>query len=300
MLQRKVGHDIVTTDGTTLLGADDKAGVAEIMAAVAYLKRHPELEHAPLKICFTVDEEVAGGADHLDIDAFGARYACTLDGAELGEIEAETFNAWKVVVKIRGRSTHPAPAKGQLVNAVKLAADFVAAFPRDALSRTTEEREGFVHPHKVVEGAEETCVEFIVRDHDATKMDVHLGLIRRLAGEIREREPRAAVEIEEEEQYRNMGEVISRHPEVIEAAVEAVRRLGVGPVYLIIRGGTDGAPLWHRGLPTPNLFTGGPSTHSAASGGERAGHGRRGRDARRARPGVGEVGLMGHLLPVPL
>ena len=263
LLQRKVGHDIVTTDGTTLLGADDKAGVAEIMAAVAYLKRHPELEHAPIKICFTVDEEVAGGADHLDIDAFGARYAYTLDGAELGEIEAETFNAWKVVVKIRGRSTHPGTAKGQLVNAVKLAADFVAAFPRDALSpETTEEREGFVHPHKVVGGAEETCVEFIVRDHDATKMDVHLELIRRLAGEIREREPRAAIEIEEEEQYRNMGEVINRHPEVIEAAVEAVRRLGVEPVHTIIRGGTDGARLSHRGLPTPNLFTGGSEYHS--------------------------------------
>ena len=263
LLQRKVGHDIVTTDGTTLLGADDKAGVAEIMAAVAYLKRHPELEHAPIKVCFTVDEEVAGGADHLDIDAFGARYAYTLDGAELGEIEAETFNAWKVVVKIRGRSTHPGTAKGQLVNAVKLAADFVAAFPRDGISpETTEEREGFVHPHKVVGGAEETCVEFIVRDHDATKMDAHLELIRRLAGEIREREPRAAVEIEEQEQYRNMGEVIDRHPEVIEAAVEAVRRLGVEPVHTIIRGGTDGARLSHRGLPTPNLFTGGSEYHS--------------------------------------
>ncbi len=263
LLQRKVGHDIVTTDGTTLLGADDKAGVAEIMAAVAYLKRHPELEHAPIKVCFTVDEEVAGGADHLDIDAFGARYAYTLDGAELGEIEAETFNATKVVVAIRGRSTHPGTAKGQLVNAVKLAADFVAAFPRDGLSpETTEEREGFVHPHKIVGGAEETCVEFIVRDHDAAKMGEHLELIRRLAGEIREREPRAAVEIEEEEQYRNMGEVIDRHPEVIEAAVEAVRRLGVEPVHTIIRGGTDGARLSQRGLPTPNLFTGGSEYHS--------------------------------------
>ena len=263
LLRKKVGHDIVTTDGTTLLGADDKAGVAEIMAAVAYLKSHPELEHAPIEVCFTVDEEVGGGADHLDIDAFGARYAYTLDGAEIGGIEAETFNATKVVVTIRGRSTHPGTAKGQLVNAVKLAADFVAAFPRDGRSpETTEEREGFVHPHKIVGGAEETCVEFIVRDHDAAKMGEHLELIRRLAGEIREREPRAAVEIDEEEQYRNMGEVIDQHPEVIEAAEEAVRRIGVEPVHTIIRGGTDGARLSHRGLPTPNLFTGGSEYHS--------------------------------------
>jgi tripeptide aminopeptidase len=263
LLQKKVGHDIVTTDGSTLLGADDKAGVAEIMAAVAYLKEHPELEHAPIRVCFTVDEEVAGGADHLDLEAFGARYAYTLDGAEIGEIEAETFNAARVLVAIRGRSTHPGTAKGQLVNAVKLAADFVAALPRDTLSpETTEEREGFVHPHKIMGGAEETCVEFIVRDHDAAKLEEHLGLIRKLAAEIGEREPRAAVEIAEEEQYRNMGEVIDKHPEVIEAAEEAVRRIGVEPVHTIIRGGTDGARLSHRGLPTPNLFTGGSEYHS--------------------------------------
>jgi tripeptide aminopeptidase len=263
LLARKLGHDIVTTDGTTLLGADDKAGVAEIMAAVAYLKRHPEIEHAPIRVCFTVDEEVAGGAEHLDLERFGARYAYTLDGAELGEIEAETFNATKVVVTIRGRSTHPGTAKGQLVNAVKLAADFVAAFPRERLSpETTEEREGFVHPHKIAGGAEATLVEFIVRDHDAAKMEEHLELIRKLAGEVREREPRAAVEIAEEEQYRNMGEVIERHPEVIEAAEEAVRRIGVEPAHTIIRGGTDGARLSHRGLPTPNLFTGGSEYHS--------------------------------------
>ena len=263
LLQKKVGHDIVTTDGSTLLGADDKAGVAEIMAAVAYLKEHPELEHAPIRVCFTVDEEVAGGADHLDLEAFGARYAYTLDGAEIGEIEAETFNAARVLVAIRGRSTHPGTAKGQLVNAVKLAADFVAALPRDTLSpETTEEREGFVHPHKIMGGAEETCVEFIVRDHDAAKLEEHLGLIRKLAADIGEREPRAAVEIAEEEQYRNMGEVIDKHPEVIEAAEEAVRRIGVEPVHTIIRGGTDGARLSHRGLPTPNLFTGGSEYHS--------------------------------------
>jgi tripeptide aminopeptidase len=263
LLQKKVGHDIVTGDGTTLLGADDKAGVAEITAAVAYLKAHPELEHAPIRVCFTVDEEVAGGADHLDLERFGARYAYTLDGAELGEIEAETFNASKVTVIIRGRSTHPGTAKGQLVNAAKLAADFVAALPRDELSpETTEEREGFVHPTRIYGGAEETCVDLIVRDHDAAKMDEHVALLRRLTADLQEREPRASVEVTEEEQYRNMGEVIGRHPEVIEAAEEAVRRLGVEPVHSIIRGGTDGARLSWRGLPTPNLFTGGSEYHS--------------------------------------
>ncbi|MDQ3067356.1 MAG: peptidase T [Actinomycetota bacterium] len=262
-LAGKLGHDIVTTDGSTLLGADDKAGVAEIVAAVAYLKQHPELDYAPIRVCFTVDEEVAGGADHLDLDRFGAKYAYTLDGSEIGEIEAETFNASKVVVTIRGRSTHPGTAKGQLVNAVKLAADFVAAFPRDGLSpETTEEREGFVHPNMVSGGAETTLVELIVRDHDSAKMDEHLALIRRLADEVCEREPRASVEIEVEEQYRNMGEVIDRFPEVMEAAEEAVRRIGVEPALSIIRGGTDGARLSHRGLPTPNLFTGGSEYHS--------------------------------------
>ena len=198
-LANHVGHELITTDGTTLLGADDKAGVAEIMAAVAYLKRNPGVPHAPIRVCFTVDEEVAGGAEHLDLERFGAKFAYTLDGAAPGEIEAETFNAAKVVVTIRGRSTHTGTAKGQLVNAIKLAADFVASLPRDSLSpETTEEREGFVHPTKISGGAEETSVELIVRDHDlapgplggldqgvdvrevaVTADDEHLHLIRR-------------------------------------------------------------------------------------------------------------------------
>jgi len=264
LLKGKVGHDLVTTDGTTLLGADDKAGVAEIMAAVAHLKRSPDgPPHAPIRVCFTVDEEVAGGAEHLDLERFGAKFAYTLDGAAPGEIDAETFNAAKVVVTIRGRSTHPGTAKGQLVNAIKLAADFVAVLPRDARSpETTEEREGFVHPTKISGGAEEAIVELIVRDHDAAKMAEHVEFLSRLAEEIREREPRASVDVLEQEQYRNMYEVISRHPEVIEAAEEAVRRVGIEPVHTIIRGGTDGARLSQRGLPTPNLFTGGSEYHS--------------------------------------
>ena len=262
-LARKVGHDLVTTDGTTLLGADDKAGVAEIMAAVAYLKRHPEPPHAPIRVCFTVDEEIGAGADHLDIDDFGARYAYTLDGSGLGEIETETFNATKVIVTVHGRAVHPGSAKGKLVNAIRLAADFVAALPRDRLTpETTEDREGFIHPGIVAGNGEKTVVELIVRDHDRAKLDEHLALLRGTAEKVAAREPRARIEVHAEETYRNMREVIDQHPQVVEKAEEAVRRAGAEPVHAIIRGGTDGARLSARGLPTPNLFTGGQEYHS--------------------------------------
>jgi tripeptide aminopeptidase len=257
------GMTIITTDGTTLLGADDKAGVAEIMAAVAYLHDHPAIQRAPIRVCFTPDEEIGAGAQHLDLERFGARYGYTVDGDEIGKIEVETFNASAVTITIRGRSTHPGTAKGQLVNAVKLAADLVAALPRDTLSpETTEDREGFVHPTRISGGVEETTVEIIVRDHDAAKMDEHVAMLRRLAQQVAEREPRAVVSVREDEQYRNMGEVIDRHPEVVDAAAEALLRLGIEPNRTLVRGGTDGSRLSMRGLPTPNLFTGGSEFHS--------------------------------------
>jgi tripeptide aminopeptidase len=262
-LADRVGHDLVTTDGTTLLGADDKAGVAEIMAALAYLKREGGREHAPVRVCFTTDEEIGAGADHLDLEEFGARYAYTFDGSGIGEIETETFFAWRVRVTFVGRAVHPGSAKGKLVNAVKLAADFVASLPRDRLSpETTEEREGFVHVTEITGTAESVRVTLIVRDHDEAQLEQHLALVRTLADDAAAAEPRARVEIDAEEQYRNMREVIDRHPEVVEAAEEAVRRAGVEPVRTIIRGGTDGARLSHRGLPTPNVFTGGQEYHS--------------------------------------
>ncbi len=262
-LAEKLGHDLITTDGTTLLGADDKAGVAEIMAAVACLKRNPKPVHAPVRVCFTVDEEIGAGADHLDIDDFGAEYAYTLDGSGLGEIESETFNAWKVLVTIHGRAVHPGSAKGKLVSSIRLAADFVAALPRDRLTpETTEDREGFIHPTGIRGTGEKTVVELIVRDHDKGKLDSHLALIRGIADDVGKQEPRARLEVTEEETYRNMREVIDRHPRVVAAAEEAVRRAGVEPVQSIIRGGTDGARLSARGLPTPNLFTGGQEYHS--------------------------------------
>ncbi|HXG76924.1 MAG TPA: peptidase T [Gaiellaceae bacterium] len=262
-LAARVGHDLVTSDGTTLLGADDKAGIAEIVAAVAYLVRHPEVRHAPVRVAFTVDEEVGRGAEGFDLDAFGAEVAYTLDGSGLGELEVETFSAKSVRVVIRGLSVHPGTAKGKLVNAVKLAASLVEALPRDELSpETTEGREGYVHPHRIAGNAEEAIVDFIARDHDDELLARHVALVRELAEDVARREPRARVEIEERDSYRNMRPYIDRDPRVVEAALEAIRRAGVEPRLAFTRGGTDGAVLSSQGLPTPNLFTGGQEYHS--------------------------------------
>jgi tripeptide aminopeptidase len=262
-LAARVGHDIVTSDGTTLLGADDKAGIAEIMAAVSYLARHPERTRAPLRVAFTVDEEVGRGAEDFDLEVFGADVAYTLDGSSLGELETETFSATSIRVTIRGLSVHPGTAKGKLVNAVKLAAELVASLPADRLSpETTEKREGYVHPHRISGGAEEAIVDFIARDHEDDLLEQHVQLLRDLAGRIAEREPRAHLEIERRDSYRNMRPYIEKHPRVVEAALEAIRRAGVEPKLTITRGGTDGAVLSSRGLPTPNLFTGGQEYHS--------------------------------------
>ena len=262
-LAERVGHDIVTSDGTTLLGADDKAGIAEIMAAVAYLIAHPERPRAPVRVAFTVDEEVGRGAEEFDLDAFGADVAYTLDGSGLGELEIETFSAKSVRVTIHGHSVHPGSAKGKLVNAVKLAADLVASLPRDRLSpETTEEREGYVHPHRISGTSEEAIVDFIARDHEDELLEEHVALVRTLAEQVAEREPRALVEIEVGDSYRNMRRYIDENPRVVEAALEAIRRAGVEPKLAITRGGTDGAVLSSQGLPTPNLFTGGQEYHS--------------------------------------
>lgn len=262
-LAARIGHDIVTSDGTTLLGADDKAGVAEIMSALEHLVRHPEPAHATVRVAFTVDEEVGRGAEHFDLDEFGADVGYTLDGSGLGELEIETFSARAIRVTIRGRGAHPGTAKGKLVNSVKLAADLVASLPRDSLSpETTEGREGFVHPQRISGSVEETALWLIVRDHDDTLLEQHTALVRRLAAVIEEREPRARVTVEASDTYSNMRSVIDQHPRVVEAAEEAIRRAGVEPVHSIIRGGTDGAVLSAKGLPTPNLFTGGQNYHS--------------------------------------
>jgi tripeptide aminopeptidase len=263
LLAERVGHDIVTTDGTTLLGADDKAGVAEIMSAVAYLTRHPDVAHAPLRIGFTVDEEVGRGTEHFDIDAFGAAFAYTADGAEVGRIDDETFTASEVRVRIAGHSVHPGTSKGKLVNSVKLAARYLEKLPKDDLSpETTDDREGFVHPVGIEGAAAATTITFIVRDFDGAAVTKHEQLLRDLGAEIEREEPRARVVVEVEESYRNMKEALDTRPKILEAAEEATRRVGLEPTRSSIRGGTDGAMLTARGLLTPNIFTGGQEYHS--------------------------------------
>jgi tripeptide aminopeptidase len=263
LLGERVGHDIVTTDGTTLLGADDKAGVAEIMAAVAYLIRHPEVEHAPIRIGFTVDEEVGRGVEHFDIEAFGADFAYTLDGAEVGKIDDETFSASEVRITIHGHSVHPGTSKGKMVNSVKLAGRLLEKLPHDRLSpETTEERDGFVHPVRIAGSAAETQLTFIARDFDGARLREHEQLLRDLAAEIEREEPRARLEVVVEDSYRNMKEFLQAQPRIVEAAEEATRRIGLEPTRGAIRGGTDGAVLSARGLLTPNLFTGGQEYHS--------------------------------------
>jgi tripeptide aminopeptidase len=263
ILAERAGHDIVTTDGTTLLGADDKAGVAEIMGAVAYLAAHPEIEHAPVRVAFTVDEEVGRGVDHFDIERFGADFAYTLDGSEIGRIDDETFYASEVRIRIEGVSVHPGTSKDKMVNAIKLAARIVERLPQNERSpETTEGKEGFVHPTRVAGTTAEAELRFIVRDFDIERLGEHEQLLRDLAAEVAAEEPRATISVTSEESYRNMKEYLDADPAVTEAPEEATRRTGLEPWREPIRGGTDGAMLSARGLLTPNIFTGAHQFHS--------------------------------------
>jgi tripeptide aminopeptidase len=257
LLGERLGHDIVTSDGTTLLGADDKAGVAEIMAAGVYLAAHPEIEHAPARICFTVDEEVGRGVDHLDLQQFGADFAYTLDGALVGEIENETWSALELKVTFRGVPVHPGTAKDKLVNPIKLAARFVEALPRDVAPETTDGRDGFIHPQRMVGEAERATVAVYVRDFEWDGVLEKERLIRELAERVS-----PDVTYERWEQYRNMRDWLAEVPHVVDAALEATHRVGLEPSLSSIRGGTDGSRLTELGLPTPNIFTGGNEYHS--------------------------------------
>ena len=263
LLGERVGHDLVTSDGTTLLGADDKAGIAEIMAAVAYLAAHPELERPRVRIAFTVDEEIGHGTDHFDLERYGADFAYTLDGQVVGEIENETFSAIALTVVFNGRGVHPGTAKGKLVNAVKLAADFVSSLPKDRLSpETTEGREGFVHPGRMEAGGEHATVHVIARDFEWEGLEEHVALVERLAQDTVAGVAGASVDVTQEVQYRNIRDALAQHPRVVEAAEEAARRVGLEPSRGAIRGGTDGSRLTELGLPTPNVYTGGNEYHS--------------------------------------
>ena len=262
-LAEHAGHDIITTDGTTLLGADDKAGVAEIMAAAAYLVEHSDVPHGTIKVAFNPDEEVGRGVIHFPVDTFGAVAAYTLDGSTAGEIQEETFSGAGVRMRIHGRSIHPGLAKGELVNAVKIAARIVERLPHDRLSpETTNEREGYVHPILISGDSSEVELRFIVRDFDNAKLDEHVEFLRNLAAEVAAEEPRCTIDVESQIQYRNMRPTLERHPQIVANLAEAVRRVGLEPKMTAIRGGTDGSALTEMGLPTPNIFTGGHDGHS--------------------------------------
>ena len=262
-LPAHVGHELITTDGTTLLGADDKAGVAEIMAAAAYLAAHPEIPHGTIKVAFNPDEEIGRGVIHFPVESFGAHAAYTLDGSTIGEIQEETFSGAQVRMRIHGRSIHPGLAKGELVNAIKLAARIVERLPKDRHSpETTADREGYVHPVLVNGDSSEVELRIIVRDFDDDELDRSIEFLRGIADEVAAAEPRASIEFESRIQYRNMRATLERHPEIVENLEEAVRRIGFEPRRTAIRGGTDGSALTEMGLPTPNIYTGGQDAHS--------------------------------------
>jgi tripeptide aminopeptidase len=262
-LSHHAGHELITTDGTTLLGADDKAGIAEIMAAVAYLRAHPEIEHGTLKVAFNPDEEIGTGVIHFPVETFGATAAYTVDGSTRGEVQTETFSGAQVRMTIRGRAIHPGWAKGELVNAIKLAAAVVEKLPKDARSpETTEGREGYVHPVVMRGDSSEMEIVWIARDFENDALDEHIAFLKGIAEEVAATDERCSIDVESTIQYRNMRDTLDKHPEIVGHLDEAVRRVGLEPKRTAIRGGTDGSALTQMGLPTPNIFTGGHDAHS--------------------------------------
>jgi tripeptide aminopeptidase len=262
-LASQIGHDIVTASGLTLLGADDKAGVAEIVAAAEHLMAHPEIPHGPVRIAFTPDEEIGRGANHFDVKRFGAVCAYTLDGGGSGELEFESFSADAITVTFKGFNTHPGYARGRMVNAIRAAADFVARLPRDQMSpETTEGYEGYLHPYQMQASVDRTSVKVLVRDFVTPRLKDKEALVEEIARDVARLHPGASVEFSVEESYRNMREVLEQHPQVIEYARRAIRLAGLEPVERPIRGGTDGSRLSFMGLPTPNLFAGEHNFHS--------------------------------------
>ena len=262
-LAERIGDDIVTASGTTLLGADNKAGVAEIMTAVEYLLTHPEILHGVVRVAFTPDEEVGRGTKYFDVASFGAQCAYTMDGGSRGDLEWESFSADAMTLTFSGFITHPGYAKGRMVNAIKVAAAFIDALPADRLSpETTDGREGFVHPYTMQAGVDRTSVRFIVRDFDTAGLKEKEALLASVAEQAVSRFDGARVEVSIEEQYRNMREALDRYPAVVEHAREAMRRAGLTVRERPIRGGTDGSRLSFMGLPTPNVFAGEHNFHS--------------------------------------
>jgi len=258
-----VGKTIVTTDGTTLLGADDKAGVAVVMELAAHLQKHPELPHGPVRICFTCDEEIGRGVDHIDLKKLGVGVAYTLDGGGVGEIDVETFSADLATVIVRGVNTHPSVGKGKMVNAIRIASDYIARVPWQALSpETTADREGFLHPYRIDGGVAQVAIKILLRDFDTAKLPEKAELLRQVSRPLSAEHPRAQIEVQVTPQYRNMADGLTREPRAVAFAEEAMRRVGLTPKLTIVRGGTDGSRLTEKGLPTPNLSCGEHNLHS--------------------------------------
>jgi len=262
ILEQMVGDDIITTDGTTLLGSDDKAGVAAIMTMIDLLMQNPQIQHGPIAIGFTADEEVGVGIEKFDVDGFGARFAYTVDGGALGEISDETWSARMATVTFLGKSTHPGTAKDVMVNSIYALADYVLQVPRDMLPETTEGRVGFIHPYIGTADVETSTMKILLRDFELTGLEAKERLLRDLASATERKFPGVTVRVDVKENYKNMKEVLRDHPQLTENALEAARRAGLEPFMMPVRGGTDGSKLTFRGLPCPNIFTGGHNFHS--------------------------------------
>jgi tripeptide aminopeptidase len=262
-LLEKIGDDIVTASGLTLLGADDKAGIAIIMEVASHLMQDKTIAHGAVKILFTPDEEVGRGVEHVDLEKLGADFGYTLDGGELGSFEHETFSANGVEIIVHGVIAHPGSAKGKMVNAIKIIGEFLAALPKDHLApEVTEGLEGFVHPTDIKGGAEKAAVKLIIRDFKTERLSEYQANLKDIMDNIMLAYPKATYEFKVTEQYRNMGEVLQQHPKVIKHAITAIEQEGIKPLSIPVRGGTDGSRLSFMGLPCPNLFTGEMALHS--------------------------------------
>ncbi|NLR89800.1 peptidase T [Flammeovirga agarivorans] len=261
-IKQYVGQTIVTTDGTTLLGADDKAGVAEIMTAMDYLVKNPEIKHGKIRICFTPDEEVGKGADLFDVDKFGAEWAYTMDGGPMGEFEYENFNAAYAEVTFRGQNVHPGTAKGKMVNSMNIAAKFATKFPDSETPETTEKYEGFYHLLTMTGSVEESKLQYIIRDHDRTIFEARKDHMKALVGTFRNEYGMNSVELNMVDQYYNMKEKVEPNMHIVDLALDAMKALDIEPDVKAIRGGTDGARLSFMGLPCPNIFAGGHNMHA--------------------------------------
>lgn len=260
LLQYK-GQTLITTDGTTLLGADDKAGICEIVSAMEYLIQHPEIKHGKIRICFTPDEEIGRGAHHFDVKKFGAEWAYTMDGSQIGELEYENFNAAKAVVTIQGKIVHPGYAKGKMINSMYIATDFINSLPRNETPEHTEARQGFFHLTAFRGEVDQTILEYIIRDHDKDKFEARKEMFTKLKTELNNQLNQELISVTISDQYFNMREKIEPVMHIVDIAEEAITAAGIKPIIKPIRGGTDGSQLSYMGLPCPNIFAGGHNFH---------------------------------------